>query len=966
MPLIVFQQVGGLEWPSFSIPLLLITLVLSAFLLYRRYRSRRMLVDRIAELENLSDVGRAIAAAKLDLSALSELIAEQIDHVIDIATFQIGIFEGATYKIYYWTVDGERQETPQSFDLGDNGGLIGWVRDSLQPLRVADFQKELSKLPAQPRYLSQNPPRSAIFIPLVSGKSAIGILAAQSVEPKAYTQRDFSRLMIVANQATAAIANAQIYEQERKRALHLELVGNIARQVNAINDLDDLLPQVVQLTKETFDFGSVNVFLVDLASSAATIQASTIANLETGSLCFPPDQGLVGTAMATRSTTLSNNTKDDDRFYSDAYSAETCSEICIPLIVDEDLLGVLDVQSPIIGAFDTQERGVLEALAAQVAVAIHKARQISRQRKQSWLATAQLQVAEAISRSPDLESLAETVVRLTVLLVGVDHCAILLWDAETDSYQPVTAYGYPEIVDILFQNTILEIGDWKALDAVHVGRVPLTTKQAPPWLPPTESRNLGQDGRLCTLLPLISKDSILGIMVIDDSSLTLETVSESRQDLLRNILNQTSQGIDSIQMQIAQQEEAWVNTALLQVAEAVNKLTDLNEILHTIVRMVPMLVGVKASIILIHDEENHTYRAGPSHGLTEMGQGLLESFEIDLAEFPLLETQDVDRLGPDAEFYTFQLPDWMDTVMGSDTADILPLRARGQLVGLLVVGPSLNGRPLSGRRLNIVTGIAQQAAIAVVNDQLYKESAERSRIEQELNVAYSIQASLIPDGAPDIPGCSVASYWQAARQVSGDFYDFMELDNGRWAIAIADVADKGVPAALFMALSRTILRTIAFNRREPARVLERTNKLIYRDTSSDLFVTVFYAIWDPASQILSYSSGGHNPPVLVNRKGKVSLLSTDGIALGVLEDVTIGQKQVKLAPGDTVVLYTDGISEAMNEDYDEFGLERLCTVIKDARQGTAAEIVQAITRAIDDHSGETAQFDDITMVVLKR
>ena len=125
MPLIAFQQMGGLEWPSFSIPLLLITLVLSAFILYRRYRSRQMLVDRIAELENLSDVGRAIAASQLDLSALCELIAEQIGHVIDISTFQIGIFGGVTYQIYYWTIEGERQQTPQSFDLGDNGGLIG-------------------------------------------------------------------------------------------------------------------------------------------------------------------------------------------------------------------------------------------------------------------------------------------------------------------------------------------------------------------------------------------------------------------------------------------------------------------------------------------------------------------------------------------------------------------------------------------------------------------------------------------------------------------------------------------------------------------------------------------------------------------------------------------------------------------------------------------------------------------------
>jgi sigma-B regulation protein RsbU (phosphoserine phosphatase) len=381
--------------------------------------------------------------------------------------------------------------------------------------------------------------------------------------------------------------------------------------------------------------------------------------------------------------------------------------------------------------------------------------------------------------------------------------------------------------------------------------------------------------------------------------------------------------------------------------------------------MVPLLVGVRSAVILIRDEQSQTYLAGPSHGLSEMGQGLLGSFEVDLSEFPLLGTQDVERIGPDAEYYTFKLPQWMDVVMGSETADIFPLRARGKLVGVLVVGPTTSGQPLSGRRLNIVTGIAQQAAIAVVNDQLYKESAERSRMEQELEVARSIQASLIPHGAPEIPGCSVASYWRAARQVSGDFYDFMQLADGRWAIAIADVADKGVPAALFMALCRTILRTVAFNRRDPAEVLQRTNQIIYGDTSSDLFVTVFYAVWDHGSNTLTYSCGGHNPPILVRGNGHLSSLSSDGIALGVLDDVKIEQNEIKLRGGDVVVFYTDGVTEAMNEDYDEFGLERLCMLAENSRQGSASDIVEAITQAVDDHAGGTPQFDDITLVVFK-
>ncbi|MFN2187861.1 MAG: PP2C family protein-serine/threonine phosphatase, partial [Candidatus Promineifilaceae bacterium] len=321
---------------------------------------------------------------------------------------------------------------------------------------------------------------------------------------------------------------------------------------------------------------------------------------------------------------------------------------------------------------------------------------------------------------------------------------------------------------------------------------------------------------------------------------------------------------------------------------------------------------------------------------------------------------------PDSSTYTFRLPAWMDRILGSETADIFPLHARGRLVGALVVGPTTDGRPLLGRRMNIVTGIAHQAAVAVVNDQLYAESAERSRMEQELNVARTIQASLIPHEDPIVPGCKVTGYWEAAREVSGDFYDYYALSDSRWGIAIADVADKGVPAALFMALSRTILRTVAYNRQQPARTLNRANRLIYGDTTSDLFVTAFYAVWDADRGTLSYASGGHNPPLLIRSDGSSTLLRTDGIALGILEDVDIKEAKVQLNPGDVVVFYTDGVTEAINEDYDEFGLERLRIAAKSVRCSDVASIVKAIREAISDHSGATPQYDDITLVVLKR
>ncbi|UCG23686.1 MAG: SpoIIE family protein phosphatase [Chloroflexota bacterium] len=963
MNLVAPQQASELQWPAVSLPMLLVVLTLSAIILWRRYRSRRQLVERINELEMLSAAGRAIVAAQLDLLALCQLIADEAANIIDTGTFQIGLFNDQTYEILYWTVNGQLQETPASFNLTNKPGLIGWVRDQKQALLIADFEKEMADLPAKSRYVSESPPRSAVFVPLVSGRQAIGILAAQSDQPGAFSEHDLGRLAILSNQAAAAIANAQIYERERTRAGHLELVGQIARQVNAINDLDELLGRVVDLTKQTFEFGSVNIFGVEKGSDEVVIQASTVPGLTPGSLRLAFGAGLVGTAVANRATALSNDTQEDRRFLSDRLSADTRSEISIPLIVDQAILGVLDVQSSQVGAFTSQEQTVLEALADQVAIAIHKARRLATQRQQSWLATAQLQVAEAIGRSSDLETLAETLVRLTAMLTGAESCVILLWVEEMQAYRGQAEFGLTD--DAAFEGKLLSIGQWHALDAAHVGLEPIHSEHPPPWL------ETGGRPYQSMLLPLVTKGRALGVMQLSngydkaDLSASRSWPAESQQELLRNIANQTAIAVDSIQLQIAQQEEAWVNTALLQVAEAVNKLTDLNEILYTIVRMVPMLVGVRSCIVLIWDEEQQAYRAGPSHGLSEMGYGLLESFDVDFSEFPLLGRQDVERIGPDAAYYTFKLPEWMVTIMDSETADVFPLYARARLVGALVVGPAVNGRPLSGRRLNIVTGIAQQSAIAVVNDRLYRESAERNRMDQELQVARSIQASLIPDKAPEMAGCDVAGFWQAAREVSGDFYDFMQLADGRWGIAIADVADKGVPAALFMALSRTILRTVAFNRHNPAEVLERTNRLIYNDTTSDLFVTVFYAVWSAGDRLLTFASGGHNPPILVRRNGQISSLGADGIALGVIADVNLEQRHVNLRRGDTVIFYTDGVTEAMNEDFDEFGIERLCLVANSARRGQAREIVSAITAAVRDHAGETPQFDDITLVVLK-
>jgi serine phosphatase RsbU (regulator of sigma subunit)/putative methionine-R-sulfoxide reductase with GAF domain len=961
---------------SLVVALLLLGLLLAGLLLFlvrRRYRVQRsLMMERVSELRTLSQAGRALVEAQLDVDALCELIAAESERIIDTHTFQVGLFSGDLYEIAYWCEDGQRKP-PATFDLGQNGGLVGWVRDHRQPLLIGDFSHEMEQLPARPRYVSEQPPRSGIFIPLISGDETLGLIAAQSAEPHYFSQDDLRRLSILAHQAGSAIANARLFEQERTRASHLELVGQIAQKVNAIQDQDELFTQLVTLIQQTFGFHPVNIFGIDSQTGEAVMQASSIQGVEPGEVRFPPGHGLIGAATATRETIVSNYTVEDERFimtFDEELALVTRAEIVIPLIVDEQLLGVLDVQSIEPGVFHAREQTVLEALAAQIAIAIHKIRQFAAQREQAWVTTAQLQVADAIRQSTNLEELLTAITRLTPLLVGVEHCAVLLWNDDLDLYEGAASYGLPAKASRSFQGLQLAIGDWSPLDAVHVGMTRLQTEKIAPWSPDGVA---GQQRASLMLYPLVAKGRMVGVMVVDEPHQPPDTIKgyisehffERQDELLRNIANQSAQAIESEQLHIAQQEEAWVNTALLQVAEAVNSLIDLNEILSTIVRFVPMLVGVRSCIVLIWDENTETFYAGPSYGIDEMGRGLIESFEIAAAELPEMETLEPDAPGAASTIYKIQLPTWLHDVMGTPAANVLPLYARSSLVGALLVGPSTNNRPLVGRRLSILTGIAQQAAIAVVNDHLYREAAERNRLEQELDVARHIQASFIPPGSPQIPRCSVSSFWQAARQVSGDFYDFLELPGGKWGIVVADVADKGVPAALFMALSRTIIRTIAFSRYDPGPALERANRIIWNDTTSDLFVTAFYAIWDPSTRTLSYANAGHNPPLLLRPNGDSELLHGDGIALGVLEQVRIDQHYAHLQAGDALLIYTDGVTEAMNEDFDEFGMERLRLAARSALDSSSSHIMGTITTAIRDHAGDTPQFDDITLVVMK-
>ena len=240
-------------------------------------------------------------------------------------------------------------------------------------------------------------------------------------------------------------------------------------------------------------------------------------------------------------------------------------------------------------------------------------------------------------------------------------------------------------------------------------------------------------------------------------------------------------------------------------------------------------------------------------------------------------------------------------------------------------------------------------------------------LQNELDVANKIQQSVLPTEFPSSEAYEVAADMEPARNVGGDFFDIIRLENSRLGLAVADVSDKGVPAALFMMSSLTQLKGAAIGIGEPGGVLTEVNDLLNEDNETAMFVTVLYAVYNPDSGKITYANGGHNPPVIIHADGSSTMLPmTGGIALGVAPGFKYEQSTFTLGPGETIILYTDGVTEAMNGDGEEFGVDRLRELFAGQPSMNPREASDAILEAVSAFAGGTPQSDDITCLTLRR
>lgn len=296
-----------------------------------------------------------------------------------------------------------------------------------------------------------------------------------------------------------------------------------------------------------------------------------------------------------------------------------------------------------------------------------------------------------------------------------------------------------------------------------------------------------------------------------------------------------------------------------------------------------------------------------------------------------------------------------------------PLVWQDDVLGVLYIDSQTPGAvSYTNDELELVTGIANQAALAITNARLHRQAIETQKLEKELEIARTIQMNLLPRTYPDVAHLSLSAMSMPAKQVGGDYYDYVPMPDGRLAIVMADVSGKGVAAAILSATVRASIRTEAHASHVSVQdVVATINQWTCSDTTNDMFVTMFYAIYDPVLMTLEYTNAGHCFPLLFHADGTCQTLEKGGPFLGIMEQQKFESECVPLAPGDTLIFYTDGITDSHNSERETFGTQRLHEVITRNLNASAEEMRDRIYEATEKFRGGVEQFDDLSILVMK-
>jgi len=862
-----------------------------------------------------------------------------------------------------------RRKASIALEVEIGQGLIGEAAKNGEEIVCDDVQSD-----PRFRYIDSLPEtKSEVVIPLKIEDRILGALDVQSNQLSAFHPIDLLILRALADNIARAVEGVRLYNDVSRRATQLTLVSEVSKSVASTLDLSKLMRGAATLIHEKFGYPHVSLFTVHPNRRFISYEAGSgkrSKKLEGFTIPLDDEKGIMPWVARNGKTVLANDVSKDDRYVDSPLPPKnTKSELCVPLIFNDRVVGLLDIQSDKLNTFTEDDRVMFEAVADTMAAAIRNADLYRSEQWRRQVADSLRDVAGLVSRSAGLDEVLDTILAELDRNLPVDNSAIWLLQDGDLCLSAVHGMDGTQLENVCIANpeSVYGMADALASD------LPIIRQPQDPMGP--AGLTAGYDPNYSSIVaPLRVGDRPLGVLTL--SHHTSGRYGHEARTIVSTFSNYAAVAIENARLFDSAQEQAYASAALLQVAQAVVSLNDLDEILGSIIRIMPILVGVKRVVLYRLDEEHQALQASQEYGFSEEEEALMTERSLSLTDFPfLLWAMEQNALVTYPLKAEAQPKDWLEIqpevwneaeALNPDRLLIaVPLSIKNDIFGVMLVEEDENARRFRSRRLEIINGIGQQAALAIQNDLLQQEMVVRERLETEVQLARQIQQTFIPSVLPTHPNWQIAARWRTARQVGGDFYDVIELPNNKLGIFIADVADKGMPAALFMALTRTLVHAAVAETSSPAEALRRVNDSLLPDTQQGMFITAVYGELELDSGTFTYVNAGHNPPFWVKTDGSFEKLTRTAIALGVTEQPVIEEHTVTLQKGDTLLLYTDGLTEAFSPNDELFGEVRLLDVMASLQAGTAEEAIASIEECLNEFIDPLPLGDDLTMMAIR-
>ena len=421
--------------------------------------------------------------------------------------------------------------------------------------------------------------------------------------------------------------------------------------------------------------------------------------------------------------------------------------------------------------------------------------------------------------------------------------------------------------------------------------------------------------------------------------------------------------LDSLERENRQLHRAVEELSILnELSIAISSSRGSDEVIRTIIRRSIKAISAEQGVITLVGEDasdptRTLVRTMASSGDREAyspDQNLLGWMYINRKPLVVNDPKNDER---------FQGVSWTDSVRSLVS---VPMQVHSRLIGILTLYNKKHGAEFSTEDQRLLSILGGQSAQVIETARLYEEEKKLITVQQELNLANEIQTNLLPLKAPEIKGYDLAGVSIPAQSVGGDYFDYIKIDDYHWGLCVGDVSGKGMPAALMMANAQATVRGQSTFGLSVHETVERSNKLLSDSIRRGSFLTLFYGVLDVVSGVYTYSNAGHNRPYVCRADGTLETLTLGGLVVGFIGTQTYGEESFTFGPGDTLFIFSDGVTEAMNEAHDQFEEERLEAILKGMGDATAQQYIDRVHSAVKKHADGAPQNDDITMLVVKR